>query len=124
MDESQDIQFHNSWKQIDVPSKLLRVALGNVTVPKQIILMTLAVCWILLASLMLVTFVCIGTSFTAQNNFSKKNKPKQNQEKKNQNEKSIFIIAKKYYAIIFAPKEFLAIFNISKSKKKMQTLKV
>lgn len=87
MDESQDSPFHNSWKQIDVPGKLPRVALGDVPVPKQIILMTLAVCSVLLASLMLVTFVCIGTSFTVQNNFSKKKKKGKTKWKKKKPDK-------------------------------------
>lgn len=67
---------------------------------------------------MLVTFVCIGTSFTVQNNFSKKTKKKQQTKTKpKEKNKSIFIIAKKNYTNSFAPEKCLVIFNISKNTK-------
>lgn len=86
--------------------------------PKQIILMTLAVCSVLLASLMLVTFVCIGTSFTVQNNFSKKKK--QNKIKKNPINLMQFNLHnyKKCCKIILTPRECLVILDIPKMKRK------
>lgn len=88
--------------------------------PKQIILVTLAVCSVLLASLMLVTFVCIGTSFTVQNNFSKKKKKAKQNEKKNPINLMQFNLHnyKKCCKIILAPRECLVILDISKMKRK------